>query len=82
MSEESSDGMIHAGSVEHFLSAAFLRRLESPLEQSTGLPNAAYTDPEFLKLENEHLRHAYEICLPHYQALRKYRLGSGGVTSR
>ena len=53
MSEESSNGMIHAGSVEHFLSAAFLRRLESPLEQSTGLPNAAYIDPLFLKLENE-----------------------------
>lgn len=50
------------------------------LKASTGLKpqNNNYLDVD----ANEHLRHAYELCLPHYQALRKYRLRSGEVTSR
>ena len=50
------------------------------LKASTGLKPQLnnYTDVG----ANGHLCHAYEICLPHYQALRKHRLGSVGATNR
>ncbi|MFQ5761282.1 MAG: sulfotransferase family protein, partial [Acidiferrobacterales bacterium] len=45
------------------------------LKASTGLKRQKnnYLDVD----TNEHLWQTYEICLPHYQALCKYRLGSG-----
>ena len=33
----------------------WLKRIDKSVEDSTGLPNALYTDPEFLQFENEKL---------------------------
>ena len=46
-------GMMTAAALERFFPPGFLQRLERPLGESTALPNAAYTEAEFLQLERQ-----------------------------
>lgn len=64
--------MLSNSSVEGFIPASLLERIEAPLGEATCLPNAAYTSADFFALEQRYVfrrswvlaGYAHELCEP------------------